>query len=171
MNLLRHVNNYGGASTEWDMQKAVSDLMADVEIDRIPPRIYREVSIPEIGRISDIIVMVTDNKIINIECKLVNYTEVIRQAEDHLRWADYSYVCLHTVALLPPYVVRNLIDKGIGLMLWSEVNGLVDVVGAGHNTYKAGIKDKAIREGVIKRLKKLDAVKTAEKEIQFKLTY
>ena len=176
MNLFHKTNN-GGPESEAEMQSAVESVMIEklfcikeseyVQLREFAhAKVYREVRIPEVGRISDIIVQITPRKIVNIECKLFQYTEVMAQARDHLHWADYSYICLHSNSLLPPYIVRNMIDAGLGLMFWSKGTGVIDVVGAGHNTYKAGKKNRTIRESVMRTLQQRDSLKTAESHEQ-----
>ena len=176
MNLFRKTNN-GGPESELEMQDAVEKMMVEKlfcvkesEYEQLREfanaKVYREVRIPEVSRISDLIVQITPRKIVNIECKLFQYTEVMGQAKDHLRWADYSYICLHSNSMLPPYIMRNMIDAGLGLMFWSRETGLIDVVGAEHNTYKAGKKDRKIRESVMRTLQQMDSLKTAESHEQ-----
>ena len=167
MNLLRKSNS-SAADSEYDMQDAVSQIMATITFQGQTPtggdtwnpalNVYREVSIRRIGRISDIIVEITPRKIVNIECKLFDYTGVINQALDHKRWADYSYICMHAQTLLPAYAIKKMIDNDLGLMLWSKERGLLDVIGAGHNTYKSGDKDRATRKIVTNILQKSDPI-------------
>jgi len=175
------IEKYNLSTSEDQMQKAVADFFADYEYDRltgyewqnIKGTVYREVTIPNIGRRSDIIVKINDRKIFNIECKTNDITGVIQQAINHLYWADYSYICVHAKTYIAPYHVANMIKHGLGLMLWQNENqgdkrpeALVDVFGAELNTYKAGKKQKPLREMVLKRLKKLDLV-DSQKQLQF----
>ena len=179
MNLIR---KYNVSSLEYDMQKAVAKYFTEhpfmhqsgYVMDEVDCKVYREVSIPSIRRISDVIVQVTPRKIFNIECKNNDVAGVIKQAVDHLRWVDYSYICLHARTYLPNYEIRNMLKHGIGLLLWQGENkhwedpsldrpeALVDVIGAQHNTKKAGHLDPDLRSKVMKKLKKLDSKKTAE---------
>lgn len=126
----------------------------------IIPKVYREVKIPHIGRISDIIIYITDRKIVNIECKLSDYGGVISQAIDHLRWADYSYVCFFADTYLPAYEIDRLLTNGIGLLLWNK-NIFVEVIQSGFNKSK----DKVLRSKVLDILKKKESVKTGEIEL------
>ena len=146
------------------MQDAVSQIMLITEfeyqygvrgVDYKPPlNVYREIGIRKIGRVSDIIVEITPRKIVNIECKMFDYTCVIEQAFDHLLWADYSYICMHERSMIPNYIIKDMIGKGLGLMLWSKRKGLIDVIGASHNTFKNGHKKKPLRESVKARMDK-----------------
>jgi hypothetical protein len=153
--------------SEFEMQDQVSDYFAK-RVFRNPnewnkpiiPKIYREVNIPEIGRISDIIIYLTDRRIINIECKLVDYGTVVSQSMDHLRWADYSYVCLFADTYLPAYILDKMIVNGIGLIFWTP-EFLVEVIQSGYNKKK----DKTIRESVMKKLKKQDQKHTGQREL------
>jgi len=178
------IEKYNVSTSEDQMQKAVADYFAAYEFDRLTGHewqgvkgtIYREVTIPNIGRRSDIIVKVTDYKIFNIECKTNDIAGVIEQAKDHLYWADYSYICVHAKTYIAPYHVTTMIENGIGLLLWQNSNqsdmrveAIVDVFGAGKNTYSDGKKNKSIREMVLKRLKKIDSKVTAESHEQLSI--
>ncbi len=154
---------------EDEMQRQVADYFSQRKFppsnwdgsyrSLIVPRVYREVNISSIGRISDVIIYITDRKIVNIECKLADYGTVISQARDHLKWADYSYVCLFADTYLPAYEIDRMITNGIGLLLWRPDN-FIEVIQSGYN--KA--KDKSIRDNVIKILKKRDAEVTGRAE-------
>lgn len=128
--------------------------------DRITPKIYREVRIPQIGRISDVIVYITDRKIINIECKLSDYNSVLKQAKDHLSWADYSYVCIPAETYLPAFILDDMITHGIGLLFWCP-DYFVEVLQSGYNKKK----DKSIRETVMMELKRRNGRNSGKKEI------
>jgi len=146
--------------SEDEMQENVADYLSmrtflssePYHERRIIPKIYREVRIPKIGRISDIILYITDRKIINIECKRENYGVVFEQAKDHLKWADYSYICLPSETYLPAYILDKMINLGIGLLFWHP-DYFVEVLQSGYNKDK----DKSIREYVIAELKKRDS--------------
>ena len=82
--------------TESDMQRDVADFFkhnryffAD-RFTNVIPEIYREISIPEIGRRSDVLIKMM-GRLINIECKLGDYSGVLMQAKDYLSGVDYSY--------------------------------------------------------------------------------
>ena len=151
--------------SELEMQDQVAEYLSQRKFEssdpkdryygnRISPKIYREIAIPNVGRISDIIVFISDRRIVNIECKMINYSEVIKQAQDHLIWADYSYVCFYAETYLPTYELKKLIENGIGLLLWKpEI--FVEVI---QSKYNRNI-NKAIRENVIKILRKKDHFK------------
>jgi len=101
----------------------------DVEI-----KIFREFRIPEIGRISDHVIYFSDKKIINIECKLADIEGVIHQATDHLRWADYSMVCIPLDNLyIPIKYIKMIIDRGIGLIYYKQDFGLFQFINPKHN--------------------------------------
>lgn len=148
--------------SESEMQKNIALIMSQQEFGDIDPKVYREVGIPEIDRISDIIVKINDRRIINIECKLTEHSSVLDQAKDHLKWADYSYICLHAFALTPNYFIQKIIDLGIGLLLWVP-QLTVEVLPAYHNTIKKG-KNIELHKKVNKKLLKLDQLKTGEIE-------
>jgi hypothetical protein len=167
MNLLPKHNSHGAC--EYQMQKEVANHCKELTFllsnwSRVSPKVYREVTIPEIGRRSDIIVKVTPRKIFNIECKVVDGRGVLKQAIDHLQWADYSYICIWDKAYIPEDVIQEMLNKGIGLLLWKE-GVVMEAFGSRHNKNK----DKQIRESVLKTLKKKDSEKTAELHVQEKL--
>ena len=89
MNLLRSPSLR--KDSEFDMQEAVAAVLSkqdfiikahkDYWLETWgKAKVYREVRIPNIGRISDVIVHVNDRKIFNIECKLTDVSGVIKQA-------------------------------------------------------------------------------------------
>lgn len=160
--------------SEYEMQSSVADYFGK-RIFRstdsfhkiaVTPKIYREVRIPTIGRISDVIIRITDRRIINIECKLHDYGMVIRQATDHLKWADYSYVCLFSETYLPAYELDGMITNGIGLLLWHP-NYMVEVLQSGFNKNK----DKQLRETVLKRLTDIDRANRGKVEECVQLSF
>ena len=168
---MRLMPNRSAPCLEDEMQRQVAEYFSQRKFvpsnwngyvnSMITPKVYREVRISQIGRISDIIIYITDRKIINIECKMAGYDEVIRQAKDHLSWADYSYVCFHANSYLPSSSVRDLLNNGIGLLLWiPEI--FTEVIQATHNKKK----DKAIHNKVLNILKKKDSIKTGMNEVK-----
>jgi len=128
------------------------------------PKVYREVRIAPIKRIADVVIYLTERKIINIECKLSDYGIVLNQAKDHLSWADYSYICLFSETYLPAYILNEMISMGIGLLFWHP-NYFVEVLQSGYNKKK----DKSIREFVLTELKKRDRIITGKNEAENQL--
>jgi hypothetical protein len=115
-----------------------------------PEFVCMEFRIPEIGRISDIILKLTPRKIINIECKLSDIPGVIKQAKDHLKWADYSYILVPDNVYISPKYIKDCIDLKIGILFYNVVRSdFSEVIKAGHNK----MKDKDIRKAVNWRLK------------------
>jgi hypothetical protein len=173
---------YNVGASEYDMQKAVSEYFrinkytqqSGYFVEEINPLIYREVGIPTLGRISDIIVKVTDRKVFNIECKINDTVGVIEQAIDHLSWANYSYICIHSMTYIPTRDIQRMIDNGIGLLMYQNAHqhwddktrnrpeALMDVIGASPSKQI----DKTIREAVFAKLKKLDSQRTAQSHKQ-----
>ena len=140
--------------------------------ETIQCKVYREITIPTIGRRSDVIVQVTPRKIFNIECKVNDIPGVIVQAIDHLAWANYSYICVHSRTYIPNRDVHLMLKHGIGLLLWQNEwkyehqndrpEAFVDVFGA-----KPSRKiDKVLREKVMKKLIEVDSLQTAQKHEQ-----
>jgi len=163
--------NTNSSFLEGEMQEKVAAYFAnqtfipsDLYLPRIVPKVYREVRIPQINRISDVVIYITDRKIVNIECKLSDYNSVFKQAKDHLQWADYSYMCLPPDNYLPAYILDKMITHGIGLLFWTP-DFFVEVLQSGHNKNK----DKALRKLVIDRLKKRQQIITGKKEEESQL--
>lgn len=172
------LNNTKGACSlgygEDRMQEKIKDWLLDYKfigsVDEnyhrhyTTPKVYREVHVPEIGRRSDLIVYFSNRKVFNIECKLFDANEVIKQAKDHLFWADYSYVCFPHDVYIPNYRRKQMLDAGIGLLFWAPNLGLIEGIMAEHNT--GGVKDKIIRQNVLKTLKKIDR-ENSQQQINF----
>jgi hypothetical protein len=75
---------------------------------------------------------------------------VIKQAEDHLKWADYSII------IMPPdsnYIANSykseIIEKGLGLFYWFKDLGLYEFILPRYNRNK----DKELRKKIINRIK------------------
>ena len=120
--------------------------------NRIKGEYYEQIRVPEIGRVSDLIIKCGDRRLINIEFKLSDHNYVLKQAKDHLYWADYSYICMPIdhLAYLPQGYFLELIKKGIGFIAGND-DTFIQVLRARHNTYKKG-KDKQFRLNVLNRL-------------------
>jgi len=138
---------------------------SDGQLEIMTPKIYREVHVPEIGRISDIIVYFSDRKIFNIECKLFDANEVLKQAKDHLLWADYSYACFPGNIYLPNYRRKQMIEHGIGLLYYIPESGLIEGIMAEYNLKKN--KDTLIRRNLLSTLRRMDAT-NAQIKFDFK---
>jgi len=114
---------------------------------------YTEVHVPEIRRRSDVILHTQHKKLVNIEFKLDDLDSVLKQSIDHLKWADYSVVCMPASAFHNAQMrwMTKFAEKGIGILL--HVNGtFIEILKAYHNTYSEG-KSKVIRTNVLSRLK------------------
>jgi len=165
------------AETEYDMQEDITQTLSarrwynQSQQKYHSGDVFKEVRIPDIGRISDIIVLITDRKIINVECKLLDYTTVLEQAKDHLKWCDYSYICLHADAYIPGYITYKILKAGIGLIVWRKGEKPTEVIQAYWNKNK----DKALRAqvlGILRRKKKEKERKVeANKHIQNVINY
>jgi len=165
------------AESEYDMQDDIAHTLSIRQwynqsgYEYHNGEVFREVKIPDIGRISDIIVFVTDRKIINVECKLLDYTTVLEQAKDHLKWCDYSYICLHADAYIPGYITYKILKAGIGLIAWRKGEKPTEVIQAYWNKNK----DKELRTQVLAILKKKKKDKKREaeasKHIQNEINY
>lgn len=148
---------YNFFESEDDLVKAFIEKFRDVDIlfgeIGILAKFYEQIRIPEIGRVSDLILRCGDSRLINIEFKLHDYLCVIEQATDHLKWADYSYICVPINALrtFPLTFVSRITDANIGLIV-GDGDVFIELIRAKHNTFKAG-KQKKIRRKVLETLK------------------
>jgi len=140
MNLLPLNKNITRGLSEYDMQKQVDNYIKNTKFYKIDnkypykkillqPDIFREIHNGNIGRISDHVIYFSPKRIINIECKLTAIDCVIKQAKDHLLWADYSII------IIPPditYVTnkhfQEILDSGIGLTYWFNNIGLFEFI-------------------------------------------
>lgn len=144
--------------SEEKMQKGVIEFLNKYQFESInsegfkvinPVKIYSEIHIPWCGRRSDIIVQITPRKIYNIECKLTDVQGVITQAINHLKWADYSYVCMPNNVWIANGYRTQMIELGIGLLLWDpESLKPTEAIYSRHNKKK----DKSIRKKVNAKL-------------------
>lgn len=168
-----HKGNYSLGYGEDYMQQQVEKMLLEYPYDDpsapfkkkhdIIPTIYREIHVPEIGRRSDLIVKFSDRKIFNIECKLFDADTVIKQAADHLFWADYSYICFPHNVYLPNYRRKQMLEHGIGLLYFIPNTGLIEGIMADYNKNK----DELIRKNLISTLKRIDQ-KKSQQYIEFK---
>lgn len=100
--------------TEWEM---VLDCKAYLEQKKIYKKIVCE--IPFLSRCIDMVLIDQSNKVITIEFKLSKWRDAIEQAYDHMRGADYAYVCLPKKKLSEK-LINELKRNGIGLLLYDE---------------------------------------------------
>jgi len=149
--------------SEDDMVKMFIKKFIDRELifgDKwIRGKYYEQVSVLEVGRVSDLIVMCGSRRLINIEFKLKNYSCVFQQAKDHLKWCDYSYICIPFDLLIwiPRSFIKDVLEAGIGLLAATKTT-FIEVFRARHNTYKSG-KSKTLRTKVFIRLQSKEPVK------------
>jgi hypothetical protein len=170
-------NHYNVSSIhEFDMETEIIEFLENQEYlhtngKPINIKVYRQIHDLRISRISDI-VMIKGAQLINIECKLNDVGGVIKQAKDHLAYANYSYIAMPTKSYIAPYHQAEMIKLGIGLLLWDLKNKiLVEVIYAKYNRLdKFG---KMHKKEKLKTLKKVDLkIKEIEtlkqqKKIQF----
>lgn len=116
---------------------------------------YEQVSTKFINRRSDLIAK-CGKRLINIEFKLNDWRCVIKQADDHLYWCDYSYVCVPADLLtyVPFRFVEILKMKGIGLIIATH-DTFIEIVKGHYNPYTAK-KQKVYRNIIISKLNGID---------------
>lgn len=100
--------------TEWEM---VLDCKVCFEHKKKYKKI--ECEIPFLSRCIDMVLIDQSNKIITIEFKLSKWRNAIEQAYDHMRGADYAYVCLPKKEPSDK-LIKELKQNGIGLLLYDE---------------------------------------------------
>lgn len=147
---------------EDDLVKAFIEKFKDQELnfgnDWVKGEFFEQVRVPEIGRISDLVVCCGERRLINIEFKLGDYACLENQCIDHLKWADYSYACvpINWLRIYPQSFCESLLRRGIGLIVGSK-DTFIEVFRAKHNTYKAG-KSKELRTKVYRTIKPLKPI-------------
>lgn len=156
-------NNISDGASEALMQEQVDKFLQDQnyyvwnslggsgfgEHKKLPKIVLREVRIPVVGRISDHVLLINKRKAVNIECKLGDYNGVIRQAEDHLRWCDYSIICVPADhQYMANHYKTELMNKGIGLWFWFRDYGIFEFIYPKFNIKK----DKDLRKKAINRI-------------------
>jgi len=155
MPLLHKANNIS-APSEDEMQRQICEYLLHYDFARglnykPPVETFRETTIKEIGRRSDIIFRL-GGTFYNIECKLTGVRKVFEQAKDHLIWADYSCIALDHRAYISSAFVRLFAKYGIGLFLWNHSKSeLTEAVYARYVTGRSD-EDKKIRRSVINSL-------------------
>jgi len=158
----RIYNKITYSASEYEMQKQIDEMLRQHKIEDIkrvpgygwervelPKIVLREFRVPEVGRISDHIMLINNRRAINFECKLDDIGGVINQAKDHLKWADYSII------VMPPdssYVANDykieIINSGLGLFYWFKDLGLYEFILPKFNRNK----DKELRKKIINRI-------------------
>lgn len=114
-----------------------------------PLKIASQVRIPEVKRISDVVVVVTKGKIVNIELKIRDLAGVIKQATDHLHWADYSYICIPSWVFIPRRMYLELVKKGIGVLYWEPETKLDEILPGSFNRSKHINVRKAVKNRIL----------------------
>lgn len=121
---------------------------------------FKEVSIPEIGRRSDLVVRVKGKteRFFNLEFKLERQDELLKQGKDHCKWADYSYIVLpkHFLRICPQHFLPILFQTYVGLII-GDKSSFTIIRRAPYITYSEG-KVKRIREAVKAKLRQKAAI-------------
>lgn len=100
--------------TEWEM---VLDCKSYFEKKSNYQKVACE--IPFLSRCIDMVLIDNQNEVITIEFKLTKWRDAILQAYDHMRGADYAYVCMPE-RKPSEELISQLNSKGIGLLLYNE---------------------------------------------------
>ena len=149
-----------GYYTEDEMQEEVEGYLKAIEFYRydnkypykhsVKVKFFREVTTPGFRQRSDHIIYFSDRKIINIECKKEGYGKVIEQAKKHLRWADYSLICMPMIYIPNSYKI-DMMKMGIGMILYMKGVGIYQVINPRFNKNK----DMRMRVAMIEKLHSL----------------
>ncbi|MDE6389667.1 MAG: hypothetical protein K2L82_17975 [Lachnospiraceae bacterium] len=100
--------------TEWEMVLECKECLEQKkEYKKI------ECEIPFLSRCIDMVLISQSDKVITIEFKLTKWRDAIAQAYDHLRGADYAYVCMPK-RNPSGKLIDALKQNGIGLLLYDE---------------------------------------------------
>jgi len=114
MRLGRETN---GCSFEMAIQDAFEKWLISKGLKYI-----REITVKEVSRRADFIVMKDDSRLINVEAKCNNMSGVIEQVTDHARYCDYCFLLLSDIALIPKWMIRAIRDGGFGLIVYNYKN-------------------------------------------------
>lgn len=75
--------------------------------------------VPFLSRSIDMVAVTENEEIITIEFKLHDWKRALRQACDHARGADRSYICVPEKTV-PDTMISALQESGIGLLFYKE---------------------------------------------------
>lgn len=119
-----------------DLRAFLSELRVPEGADRtfyVTPDVMTEVRIgfSDGLRIPDIVLHFSKRKIACVECKMEDLDDVVRQAEYHLSWADYSYVCV-PMSVVGKGVVSECLRNRLGLIAWDAGVDTLDIGGDPH---------------------------------------
>lgn len=157
MKLLNVNTRITKAATEYEMQEQVDLFLKSHKFNKfdgyryteLPKIVLREFRVPEVGRISDHVLLLDNKRVINVECKKEAIDCVIHQAVDHLRWCDYSIIVVPPDL---PYItkqhLKKIMDNGIGLFYWFNGIGLFEFILPDYNRKS----DKVLRKLIIERI-------------------
>lgn len=158
MEILNNWHKVSDIASEYDMQVQVDEFLnkhqfRNIGVDGwwrdLPKIVLREFRVPEIGRISDHVLLINNRRVVNIECKLDDIAGVICQAQDHLKWCDYSIICMPPDGrYIPTKYIKEIIEKGIGLWYWFKDIGIFEFINPKFNRNK----DKELRKKIISRV-------------------
>ncbi len=160
MQILNNWHKISDIASECEMQEQIDTFLREQsfkKMDQITGRFFevpkitiREFRVPEVGRISDHVLLIDGKRAVNIECKLDDVEKVIQQAEDHLLWCDYSIICMPPDGkYIPTKYIAEIIQKGIGLWYWFRDIGVHEFINPRFNRKK----DKDLRLKIITRIK------------------
>lgn len=140
MRLGRHTN---GIHCEADMQKAFIAWM-DTVIDlwNNKPFVQRrivmadEVSVPEVNRIADFLVVYGNKGLVNIEAKCNDLNTLMKQLNDHATYCDYCFAYLPDYSLTPQWFKTALAEHGYGLIVYNWKTGAITEALEAHQNKK-----------------------------------
>lgn len=109
----------------------------------------REVQMKEVNRIADFLIL-SGTRLVNVEAKCFGLDKLIKQLDDHAKYADYCFAFIPSVTITPDWFKRQLVEKGYGLIVFDYVNKTVCEVLESHKNKNT---DKALRRKAIDRIK------------------
>lgn len=91
----------------------------DGHFESVDADVFKEVRMDFVSgmKIPDIVIRFTRQKIVAIECKMLDTKTVIEQADFHRKWADYSYIAIPS-SQTDKNLLNDCLRRNLGLIIW-----------------------------------------------------
>ena len=125
------------ANFEYEMQDAFEKWLKKKEIEKYTGyeithkelKYLREVTIPEISRRADFLLILStfdDHgkkneyiQLINVEAKCNQLENAIRQSYSHSKYCDYCFLLISDIGLITKSNIKEIQERGIGLIMYN----------------------------------------------------
>lgn len=109
-----------GIACEFEMQAIFKKWLGSKELKFID-----EMTISEIGRRPDFLIIKEQRILINVEAKCINLQCMIEQLNDNAKYCNYSFAFIPDYTLTPKWFKEVLIEKGYGLIIYNYNNKII----------------------------------------------